>query len=300
MESNAPSTGTRIENGVRRLDPLPTAEELDAFYSKVYHATNSGKAPDIARLRGESDAAQKERNWRFETTYTDVLAYLSETVGLTGRLIDVGCGSGEFISFMLNHPGWDAVGVELSPDAVALAVARGLNVKRGKIADVGSKFGGGFDVLTMFNVLEHVLDPWEVLRTAYSLLRPGGVIVVQVPNDFSRLQQAIQEHIGTDRWWVAIPDHINYFNFDSLETMLSSHGFQPLVRYGSFPMEFFLLGGFDYVTDPRMGAVAHQARCAFEVSLVSSQRRALFEDFARGGIGRNALVIAQRNAGSSG
>lgn len=290
---------TRVEHGVRRLDPLPSAAELAEFYTETYYKVNNGKAPDVARLRSESDAAATERNWRSETIYADVLAYLEATVGSTGRVIDVGCGTGEFISFMLNHQGWDAVGIEVAPDAVALAVDRGLDVRQGSISDVDREFGSCFDALTLFNVLEHVLDPWETLRTAHGLLRPGGVIAVLVPNDFSRLQEAVRQYLGGHRWWVAVPDHVNYFNFDSLESTLCAHGFEPLVRYGSFPMEFFLLGGFDYVTDPSQGAAAHHSRCAFELSMSSSHRRALFEDFARGGIGRNALVIARREVGSS-
>lgn len=284
---------------MRRLDPLPSAEELAAFYTETYYTADSGKAPDITRLRTESDAAVEERNWRSKTIYADVLAYLGETVGATGRVIDVGCGTGEFVSFMRDHAGWDAFGIELAPDAVALAGDRGLDVRQGTIEDVGCEFGGDFDALTMFNVLDHLLDPWEALGTAYSLLRPGGVLIVQVPNDFSRLQQAVQQQLGGRRWWVAIPDHLNYFNFDSLEETLSANGFNPLVRYGSFPMEFFLLGGLNYVVDSSKGAVAHQSRCTFELSMSGSDRRALFEDFARAGIGRNALVIARREAGSS-
>ena len=64
-------------------------------------------------------------------------------------------------------------------------------------------------------------------------------------------------------------------------------------------MELFLLGGLNYVTDLSKGAVAHQSRCTFELAMSGSDRRALFEDFARSGIGRNALVIARRDAGSS-
>lgn len=289
-----PTGSTRMERGVRRLDPIPSAAELETFYKNTYWNTNDGKAPDVARLRSDSEAAAAERNWRRGTIYTDVLAYIHETVGSTGRLVDVGCGTGEFLSFILDRSGWHAVGVEMASDAVALAGDRGIVVREGTISDVCREFGSGFDALTMFNVLEHVLDPWQTLRTAHDLLRPGGVIIVQVPNDFTLLQEAIQQHLSSHKWWIAVPDHVNYFNFDSLEATLRAHDFEPLIRYGSFPMEFFLLGGLNYVTDPSKGESAHHSRCTFEVSMSSSQRRTLYENFARGGIGRNALVIARR------
>ena len=281
---------------MRRLDPLPSKGDLEAFYAETYYSANEGKAPDVARLRTESEAAVAERTWRAETIYADVFTYLVNVVGATGRLIDIGCGTGEFVWFMQDQQGWDAVGVEVAPDAVALAQGRGLDVRKGTVADVAGEFGGGFDALTMFNVLEHLLEPWEALDAAHGLLRPGGVIIVQVPNDFSRLQEAVQEHLNTRKWWIAVPDHLNYFDFDSLESTLAERGFEPLIRYGTFPMEFFLLGGLNYVTDPTTGAAAHRSRCEFEMSMSGAQRRALFEDFARGGLGRNALVVARRVA----
>ncbi|MDC3299601.1 class I SAM-dependent methyltransferase [bacterium] len=294
MDADQGPSVRKHARGIRRLDPLPTSDELDEFYANVYHTANAGKAPDVARLRTESEAASAERAWRAETIYSDVLHYLSTFSDAGGRVIDVGCGTGEFVDYMSAQPGWEAAGVELAPDAVALARERGSNVRGGTIDDVETEFGTGFSALTMFNVLEHLLDPWATLSTASRLLRPGGVIVVQVPNDFSRLQNTICDHLGTAPWWIAVPDHVNYFDFDSLETTLCDAGFVPQIRHGSFPMEFFLLGGHNYVEDPSQGSAAHRARCGFELSMPGEVRRALFKDFARAGIGRNALVVAQK------
>ncbi len=283
------------ETGLRRLDPTPSEAELTAFYETVYYSDNAGRAPDIERLREANEAASEERSWRDATIYSDVLHYLQTLARSGGRLVDVGCGTGEFVSFMDAVSGWSACGVELAPDAVALAVDRGAEVRSGTIDSVAGEFGVGFDVLTMFNVLEHVLDPWETLETANRLLRPDGVLVVQVPNDFSDLQRAVCNHLGAEPWWVAIPDHVNYFNFDSLDSTLRRHRFSPHIRYVSFPMEFFLLGGFNYVDDPATGPLAHRSRCAFETSMDGETRRRLFESMAAGGIGRNAMIVATKD-----
>lgn len=282
------------KTGLRRLEPLPDTATLDEFYRDTYYAANEGKAPDIKRLRDDAEAAQGERTWRNRTIYADVLHYIARVAPDGGRVVDVGCGTGEFVAFMADTPGWDACGVEPAPDAVALAVDRDLQVEVATIDDVDDRFGGGFDALTMFNVLEHVLDPWAMLTTAHELLRPGGVLVVQVPNDFSPLQEAVRSHLDVAPWWVAVPDHINYFDFETLDEALRRHGFHPTVQYGSFPMEFFLVGGLDYVNDPASGPAAHRARCAFEMSMTDDQRRELFEDFARGRLGRNALIVATK------
>jgi SAM-dependent methyltransferase len=289
-----PYTVIADETGLQRLDPAPTEAELTAFYTTTYYSGNEGRSPDIKRLRENAESANAERAWRDATIYADVLHYLEELLPERGRVVDVGCGTGEFVSFMDAIPGWSASGVELAPDAVALATDRGANVTVGTIDDVAGTSGRGFDVLAMFNVLEHVLDPWAVLDAASDLLRPGGILIVQVPNDFSELQSAICSHIGTDPWWIASPDHVNYFGFDSLDRTLARHGFSSLVRYGSFPMEFFLLGGYDYVNDPAAGPLARRSRCAFEMSMDGPTRRRLFEGLARGGIGRNALIVAKK------
>ena len=76
-----------------------------------------------------------------------------------------------------------------------------------------------FDVVVMINVLEHVPDAVRTLRECRQLLVSGGILCVRVPNDFSEIQAAAQEKIGAAPWWMAVPDHINYFNFASLRQL---------------------------------------------------------------------------------
>lgn len=280
--------------GFWRLSPVPSDEELGDFYGTEYYAGREGRAPDVKRLEADADEAAVEREWRNRTIYPDVAHYLSALGKPGGRIVDVGCGTGEFVSFLSSQPGWAACGVDLSGEAVALASRRGIDVVRGTITDVGEKLGDAFDVVTMFNLLEHVPDPERVLVQAHELLAPDGLVVVQVPNDFSVLQLAVQEYLDVEPWWVAIPDHINYFDFDSLEATLSRHGFEPAIRYGTFPMELFLVAGFDYVGVPSAGAEAHRLRCAFEMGVGDERRRALAEHLGSAGLGRNAVVVAAR------
>lgn len=280
------------ELGFRRLDPVPGISELNDFYGEEYYSPREGRAPDIRRLMSEADAAEPERLWRISTIYADIAHYLKR--GGRQRLLDVGCGTGEFVLFAADQLGWDSAGIELSPDGVAVAQGRGAHVVRGTLDDVDREFGGDFDVVTMFNLLEHVPDPIGTLATAHRLLKPGGRIVVQVPNDFASLQVAVRDHLDVDPWWVAIPDHINYFDFDSLEATLDSNGFAVEVRYGTFPMEFFLLAGLDYLTDRHAGSEAHRRRCEFEMSMTGEQRRDVCERFGRAGLGRNVVFVARR------
>jgi hypothetical protein len=114
-----------------------------------------------------------------------------------------------------------------------------------------------------------------------------------VPNDFNRLQAAARERIGRD-WWIAIPDHLNYFDHESIARVLGGIGLEVVDRSADFPMELFLLLGDDYTSDPEIGAACHELRRAFELSLAPQARRAMGRRWAAGGIGRNAFVVARR------
>lgn len=281
------------ELGFRRLHPLPTAEELRSFYGDEYYEELGGderRGPELARLR-DAMTADGERDWLEQTLYTDVRAHLADLGIEGGRLLDVGCGTGDFLASM-QTAGWDVSGTELSASAVLMCRERGLDVARTELRDLDAE-PGSFDVVTLFNVLEHVLDPVADLAHVTTLLRSGGIAIVQVPNDFSLLQDAATQHTGHDNWWIAVPDHLSYFDFDSLEHTARACGLEPVLRTCSFPMELFLLLGTDYLGDRDQGPTAHRQRQAVELSLDGATRRALAQSFAAGGMGRNCVVAAR-------
>jgi SAM-dependent methyltransferase len=299
MSAKARGVQFDAELGFHRLDPLPTEEELAAFYESQYYGDNGERrAPDLARLVALDEAGAAERQWRFEAAYPDLMHYVAQLGVVSGSALDVGCGTGEFVDYLANVvPGtpWQAQGIELADDAVAFARSRGLQVDQTSVERLGDRFTGQFDLVTMFNVLEHLADPIDALNSCHRILRPGGVLVVQVPNDFSSLQLAVRAHLDVEPWWIAIPDHVNYFDYDSLSATLQRHGFGRQVRYGTFPMEFFLVSGLNYLADREQGSVAHRSRCEFELSISPELRRRLYEDLAAGGVGRNCVIIAARD-----
>lgn len=100
----------------------------------------------------------------------------------------------------------------------------------------------------------------------------------------------------SDPWWVVHPVHVNYFNFDSLERVLRRCGFEPRARDATFPMEWFLLQGVDYIGRDDVGRKCHQQRMALERNLetagLSQVRRGFNRWLASQGIGREAVVYA--------
>jgi SAM-dependent methyltransferase len=282
--------------GFRRLDPVPTADELDAFYASSYMELieAGGRAPEIRRMLEGGASREAELAWIRATLYADVEEAVRGPARTRTRLLDVGCGTGDFVAHALDA-GWDARGIEPSRLASEKAQARGLEVFRGTLADaVAAHEGPRFAAITMLNVLEHVPDPITYVRQCCALLAPGGALAVVVPNDFTTVQEAAREAIGTEqRWWIADPDHINYFDFASLERLLTGEGLEVVERTCNFPMELFLLLGEDYVSHPERGPLCHERRKRFEASISTATRRSLYRSFAGAGLGRNCVLVAR-------
>jgi ubiquinone/menaquinone biosynthesis C-methylase UbiE len=136
-------------------------------------------------------------------------------------LLDVGCYTGVFVEIAARH-GWDAWGLEPSHWAVEQARARGLHVVQGTL-DTAELPEAGFDVVTMWDVIEHLTDPRRALQRSHRLLKPGGLLVVHtidIESPFARLMGA--------RWPWLMEMHIYYFSRRTLRAMLEKCGFQVL------------------------------------------------------------------------
>ncbi len=154
--------------------------------------------------------------------------HLKETQrGVTGgRLLDVGCSIGQFAA-RAKAAGFAASGLEMNEASAAFARAHyGLEVAEGTIQDAPQD-AGSLDVLTMFDVIEHVPDPLGDLRAAYELLAPGGHIVLSTPNIdglFPRMSLPLAKKL--DYWpHPEPPYHLYQFSAKTLSAMLEKAGF---------------------------------------------------------------------------
>jgi SAM-dependent methyltransferase len=134
-------------------------------------------------------------------------------------LLDVGCYTGVFIEIAAGH-GWDAWGLEPSRWATEQAQARGLHVMQGTLGTVDLP-EAHFDVVTMWDVIEHLTDPCKVLEHVHRLLKPDGLAVVHtidIESLFARLAGA--------RWPWLMEMHVYYFSRRTLRAMLGKCGFE--------------------------------------------------------------------------
>ncbi len=211
----------------------PSDEELERFYSRRggYHLDVLGDTPQAARL---------ERLARRH------LGQLRVRVRPTGRLLDVGCASGAFLR-AAREEGFNAVGVERNRDTAAAARALGLEVRDGTIEQAGFP-AVTFDVVTFWDVIEHLPDPASALLEAARILRPGGTVAFSTPNVdglFPRLSGAVGRRVG---YWThpEPPAHLHQFSVTTLARLLERCGFRvDAVAHDRSPLKYSLApGGF--------------------------------------------------------
>ena len=157
------------------------------------------------------------------------------------RLLDVGCGSGVFLERM-HQQGWDVTGLDVSEKMVRrIREELGLRALAGTLphAELAPE---GYDVVTLWQTLEHVHRPLETLGQVRGLLVPGGRLIVSVPNAAS----APAAWFGPAWNGLELPRHLVHFSPATLKRMVAAAGFRPLrlrmVRHSSWLEQSALAG----------------------------------------------------------
>ena len=284
--------------GFRQLVSLPNEKVTTKFYQRQYYdlIRKGSRACELGRLIAGGKEAESERDWLHQTLYSDI-AYVLDHNAPGKRVLDVGCGTGEFPLYLQRRE-FFTVQIEPSLEAVAIAESYGLVVRNSTLEEFVEQYHERtkrfFDAVILLNILEHVPNPAQLVELARTVLKPGGIILVRVPNDFSKIQTIAREKLSKEEWWVVPPDHINYFNFESLHNLLEELGFEVIYSQGDFPMEMFLLMGDDYVGNAEIGSMCHKKRVQFEMAVPGELRRTMYRSLAEVGIGRDCLVFGRK------
>ena len=192
--------------GTGSLDPLPSPAEVASFYPAVYYGRGGSKFSGVIEWLVRLVAARHSR-------------FLTRQLPPGARVLDVGCGRGLALR-ALTQAGYEAHGFERSSDAV-----QGIDPRvQVRIADDLSAADypeNYFDAVIIWHVLEHVRNPGEVLLEIARILKPGGRIIVAVPN-YSSLQS---RWAGSAWFHLDLPRHLYHFPVAALHDLLENSGF---------------------------------------------------------------------------
>lgn len=166
---------------------------------------------------GSYDEEKEAMRGTFETCLDRIATYVP-----TGTLFDVGAATGYFLA-LAQKRGYRVSGIDISAAAAAEAQKKGIRVEVGKIEDTTQDMAS-VDVLTMFDVLEHVAHPDAFLKHATKLLKPGGIVMGCTPDSMSFTARLLGK-----RWHLLFPpEHLVLLNDKSLRILLEAQGFQVL------------------------------------------------------------------------
>jgi 2-polyprenyl-3-methyl-5-hydroxy-6-metoxy-1,4-benzoquinol methylase len=228
--------------GLARTNPRPTVDSLGAAYPETYaphRASQVAADPPRGMLRW---ALVNRRGYPIGRRSSGTVRALLAPAGAVvlarrralgyppyqgeGRLLDFGCGVGGYVAKMA-AAGWKAEGIDASPQAVRLGREAGLTIHEGTLPGVDLA-PGSFDVITMWQALEHVPSPKATLRAARDLLKPDGRLMVVVP----RLDSREARWFGP-RWFaLELPRHLTHFTRETLRRHLEAAGFEVEWVYG--------------------------------------------------------------------
>ena len=231
--------------GLAYIANQPDDAELARIYSggEGYHAALKDPAsPQWAAIRRTAAAHMK---------------FMRKVPG-GGRLVDVGCSTGQFLN-MARQAGYAVSGIEFSADSRSFAQDHfSLAVESGSINDTALA-PASLDLVTMFDVIEHVRDPLADMAAAYRLLKPGGWFVLSTPNIdglFPRLSRPLANKL--DYWpHPEPPYHLYQYSVRTLATSLEKAGFRPgPVAHRRIPLDYTFGTPATLLRSPKRAAYA--------------------------------------------
>jgi 2-polyprenyl-3-methyl-5-hydroxy-6-metoxy-1,4-benzoquinol methylase len=180
---------------------IPTVEELIAHYEG--YGRNDYLSPvTISRYNEILDSFEPYRK--------------------TNKLIDVGCGIGFFLD-VAKQRGWDVYGTEYTDEAIKICREKGFTMHQGPLNTDNYPLES-FDVITSFEVMEHINNPIEEVNKFNKLLRKDGLFYFTTPNFNALERMYLKEHYSV----VVYPEHLSYYTKKTAQRLLENNGFKKL------------------------------------------------------------------------
>ena len=205
--------------GFKYTNPRPELNVLGNYYKSEDYVSHSNTKKGFV-----NSTYQTVRKYTLMKKLQLISKYFK-----TGRVLDIGSGTGEFLNVCKNAK-WETIGIEPSDDAREMAITNyGLDVR--KEEEIRNLQSESFDIITMWHVLEHVPDLNTRIEDLKRLIKPNGVIIIAVPNCNSLDARIYKEN------WAAydVPRHLYHFTPKDIESVFKKHG---LKVFKTLPMVF--------------------------------------------------------------
>ncbi|MFB3883663.1 MAG: class I SAM-dependent methyltransferase [Thermodesulfobacteriota bacterium] len=288
INSQNPPRLIKTEWGFYQYDPLPSDEELNHYYEKRYYQEGLGSYEAVY-----SDEEISYFRLKARLIYSKCSTLVDMRKGQ--RLIDIGCGEG-WVMDEFSRQGLTVLGLDFSrhgiekwhPHLLPFFEKGGLFELLEEKVRVESKF----DFLLLANVIEHVKDPVKLLRETKRMMHPNSILIIVAPNDFSPLHEfLLTKKKITREFWLCYPDHLSYFNKESMSNLLSDLSFKIHSIVADNPVDLNLLNdNSNYIEDPSKGKNIHFFRVRSDNFLGSRDPEKLlriYEILGSMGVGRD-------------
>lgn len=195
--------------GFCATNPRPTAAQIGRYYDSPQYISHTNTTTSL-----QDRIYHTVRQWAIRGKHRLVARHKT-----TGRVLDVGCGTGEFLGYLKSR-GYSAKGVEPGVVARVQAIANHTLEVFPSLEQVSTT--EQFNIITMWHVLEHMHDVRATLKKLHAHLSPGGLLVIAVPDRDSWDAQHY------DCAWAAfdVPRHLSHFRRADLRRILPEHGFK--------------------------------------------------------------------------
>jgi SAM-dependent methyltransferase len=204
-----------VKCDIAAITPQPSAAEIPQFYKLDNYYTRGRDHFEEVKLT-MADRVLGKLAWHFDRGYQNWLEDIQFRFSRPGSVCDLGCGSGGYLLGLIEY-GWTATGVEPDPVARVLLSSRGVDVYDGTAEMLPKAISDNrFDLVIATHVLEHCLNPTLAIENASGLLKPGGYLLVEVPN-----KDCVHfETFGAGSECYDAPRHLFFFGPSSLRRLV--------------------------------------------------------------------------------